>query len=106
MLTDYDGPANVSEIFRHLVGEVITAAFINRDGNLILAGKSGRGIGIKISAYWPSSEHEVREQIEFKVKQIERLQSEIAGIPNRATPKSVSDTLWDRIARDEPGEAK
>lgn len=66
-LKDYAGPANSPEIFEHLVGETIQAAFQDDDGYVYLVVGSGDAVlfgrpGGGPPVYWRVHAEEVREE--------------------------------------------
>jgi len=88
MLTEYKGPSNRREVFRHLVGERIAAAFEDEKGHVMLALESGAAIVFGAPGggptYWTATKEEVERIVAARRGVIERQLAELrdmAGVP-------------------------
>lgn len=92
MLTDYRGPANSKEIFKFLVGERITAAFMGNDGRPVIVLESGMGISFGSvggecgPSYWPVSKEDVQREVAKRKEAIERGLAELRDLPGAELP--------------------
>lgn len=90
MLTEFKGAANSREIFQYLVGETITAAFINDEGRVVIVCASGAAIefgsmsgldGPKSPVYWKVGVEDLKRMIEKRRGDIERKLNELRDLP-------------------------
>lgn len=75
MISDYDGPANSSDIFKYLVGETVRAAFRDKDGRAVLVLSSGEAFVVggpanSITVWWRLSASDVNALVAARREQI------------------------------------
>ena len=79
MLTEYKGPANNPDLFQHLVGEKITAAFQTRS-QVYLVLESGEAIVFGHASYWREDKEHVDRVVSERGTQIRSHIAELRGL--------------------------
>lgn len=96
MLTDYKGPANHGDLFKHMVGERITACF-EADGAIWIVGESGAALvltqpsgrafeGRSRPSFWMESAEEVEKVTSKRRKEIEANLAQLRDLPGVRLP--------------------
>ena len=91
MLSEYKGASNSGEVFRHLVGERIMAAFEDEKGHVVLVMESGPALvlgslGGGSPAYWTTSKEDIDMLVAERRKAIEGRLAELRDLPGVALP--------------------
>jgi hypothetical protein len=92
MLTEYRGGSNSREVFRHILGERIVAAFEDEKGHVVLVMESGPAIvfGGRVDGlgptYWTTSKEDIDMLVAERRKAIEGRLAELRDIDMPGLP--------------------
>jgi hypothetical protein len=86
-LADYKGPPNTPDIFHHLIGDVIKAAFLDKEGRMWLIMTCGHAVVLSGTsggppAYWHEGPDGVQRIVGEKTTELKAKLAEI----KRSTP--------------------
>jgi hypothetical protein len=84
MLTDYKGPSNCNDIFQHLVGEEIKAAFMGDDGKIYVGSGDAFVVGGSMgtyAVYWREQKGDVDMKVRARRASIEKKLAELRDLP-------------------------